>query len=232
MWKDYSMAFIKKNRASSLSVVMAVFISGLFLSLLCSLFFNVWTYEIEAVVLEEGDWQGRIEGALEKADLSVIENFANVEKVIIQEELSKGENIVVHIYLEDKRSIYRILPLIAERLGLEDSAISYHELLLEKYMIHDPQDKEPPLLLAFYLVILLMISVSLILIIHNSFAVSMNARIHQFGIFSSIGATPRQIRICLIQEAAVLCSFPLLIGSCVGIVLSYGILQILNLLSE
>ena len=42
--------------------------------------------------------------------------------------------------------------------------------------------------MAFYLFVLLLVSVSLILIIHNSFAVSMNARVHQFGIFSSIGA--------------------------------------------
>lgn len=34
MWKDYSVGFIKKNKASSLSVVVAAFISALFLSLL------------------------------------------------------------------------------------------------------------------------------------------------------------------------------------------------------
>ncbi len=43
------------------------------------------------------------------------------------------------------------------------------------------------LLLTLYLVILSLVSLSLILIIHNSFAVSMNARVHQFGILSSIG---------------------------------------------
>lgn len=62
-----------------------------------------------------------------------------------------------------------------------------HELLLSRYMIHDPQDEEPPLLMAFYLALLIVVSFSLILIIHNSFAVSMNARVHQFGSFSSIG---------------------------------------------
>ena len=55
MWKDYSIGFIKKNRASSVSVLVAAFISALFLSLLCGLFYNFWNYEIESVVLEEGN---------------------------------------------------------------------------------------------------------------------------------------------------------------------------------
>ena len=66
MWKDYSMGFIKKNRASSVSVLVAAFISALFLSLLCGLFYNFWNYEIESVVLEEGNWQGRISGGSRK----------------------------------------------------------------------------------------------------------------------------------------------------------------------
>ena len=76
--------------------------------------------------------------------------------------------------------------------------------------------------MAFYLFVLLLVSVSLILIIHNSFAVSMNARVHQFGIFSSIGGDAGQIRTCLLQEAAMLCVVPVLIGSFVGIALTFG----------
>ena len=72
-------------------------------------------------------------------------------------------------------------------------------------------------------------SISLIVIIHNAFAVSMNARIHQFGILSSIGATPRQIRKCFLQEAVVLCAIPVLVGDLLGIVCSMGILQMSNM---
>ena len=82
------------------------------------------------------------------------------------------------------------MPLITEKLGLPEEAADYHLQLLSRYLIHDPEDETPPLLLTFYLIVLIMVCASLILIIHNSFAVSMNARIHQFGIFSSVGATP------------------------------------------
>lgn len=231
MWKDYSLSYIKNNRASSISVIVASLISTLFLSLLCSLFFNFWTYDIEEVVIEEGDWQGRITGEIDEPDFITIQNFPNVEKAVINEKLSEELNTTVDVYFHNTRAIYQDMPLIAEQVGLEKEAVSYHTLLLSKYLIHDPQDETPPLLLVFYLMILGIVSISMILIIHNSFAISMNARIHQFGIFSSIGATPKQILICLIQEALMLSVIPILVGNLIGIALSFGIIQNINIVA-
>lgn len=221
-----------KNSPSNVSVIAASFISTLFLSLLCSLFFNLWIYGIEETVLEEGDWQGRITGEISEKELSIIEHFADVERAAVNQDLSGGQTLAVDIYFRNMRAIYEELPLIAEKLGLEDSAIAYHETLLSDYLIHDPQDDSPPLLLTFYLGILFMVSVSLILIIHNSFAVSMDARVRQFGIFSSIGATPGQIRLCLLGEAAALCALPVLLGIASGIGLGFGVLWGMNLLAS
>lgn len=232
MWKDYSEGFIRYNRGSSISIMAAALISALFLSLLCSLFYNLWTYEIEETVLAEGGWQGRLTGNMDENDLAVIENFANVEEAVINQELSDGNIIAVDVYFHNMRSIYQDMPLIAEKLGLEKTDISYHELLLSAYMIHDPLDADPPLLMALFLGILLVVSISLVLIIHNSFAVSMNARVHQFGIFASIGATPGQILTCLMQEAAALCLIPILAGSLIGIALSYGMIRAMNRMAE
>lgn len=232
MWKDYSIGFIKKNRASSLSVLVAAFISALFLSLLCGLFYNFWNYEIESIVLEEGNWQGRITGTFKENAVFDIEHFANVKTAAVNEELSDGQTLVIDICFYNMRTVYQDMPLIAQKLGVPDSSVAYHESLLLTYFIHDPQDASPPLLLAFYLALLLLVSVSLVLIIHNSFAVSMNARVHQFGIFSSIGATPGQIRTCLLQEVAVLCAIPILLGSFIGIALTFGTIQIVNVLAD
>lgn len=232
MWKDYSIGFIKKNRASSLSVLVAAFISALFLSLLCGLFYNFWNYEIESIVLEEGNWQGRITGTFKENAVFDIEHFANVKTAAVNEELSDGQTLVIDICFYNMRTVYQDMPLIAQKLGVPDSSVAYHESLLSTYFIHDPQDASPPLLLAFYLAVLLLVSVSLVLIIHNSFAVSMNARVHQFGIFSSIGATPGQIRTCLLQEVAVLSAIPILLGSFIGIALTFGTIQIVNVLAD
>ncbi len=230
MWKDYSKSYIKNNRASSISIMAAAFVATMFLSLLCSIAYNFWAYDVEQIILEEGDWQGRIVCETLSSDnlLSLICQFANVEKAVVGEELSQKEEIVADVYFKNARTIYRDMPLIATQLGLNEDSIQYNSLLLSRYFIHDPEDEAPPMLLALYAVILIIVAVSLILIIRGSFELSMNARIHQFGIFSSIGATPRQIRTCLLQEAMVLSILPMLIGSMFGILISYGVIKAVN----
>lgn len=228
MWKEYSFSYIKNNRALSISVIAAALISALFLSFLCTLFYNMWVYNIDQTVLEEGGWEGRITDNLTGEDLLVIQNFGNVKKAVINKELSAEQETTVDIYFQNPRTIYQDIPLLIAQLGLEEDAASYHITLLSQYLIHNPEDKEPPLLLTFYLVILLMVSFALILIIRNSFALSMDARIHQFGIFSSIGATPRQIKVCLLQEAGALCIVPILLGNLLGTVLSFAALKAMD----
>ena len=66
MWKDDSLGYGKKNRTSGISLMAAAFIASLFLSMLCCLSYNFWVYEIEQIILEEGDWEGRITGELEE----------------------------------------------------------------------------------------------------------------------------------------------------------------------
>ena len=235
MWKDYSKSYIKNNRASSISIIAAALVATMFLSLLCSIAYNFWTYDVEQIILEEGDWQGRIvcetlgsDDLSEDNILSLICQFVNVEKAVVNEKLSKKEGIVADVYFKNARTIYRDMPLIAAQLGLNKDSIQYNSLLLSRYFIHDPEDATPPMLLSLYVVILIIVSVSLILIIRGSFELSMNARIHQFGIFSSIGATPRQIRTCLLQEAMVLSILPMLLGSILGILISYGLIKAVN----
>lgn len=229
MWKNYSRSYIKNNRASSISIMAAALVATMFLSCICSIAYNFWAYDVEQITLEEGDWQGRIVcEILDSDDLSMICQFANVEKAVVNEELSQKEETVADVYFENVRMIYHDMPLIAAQLGLNKDSIQYNSLLLSRYFIHDPEDATPPMLLTLYVVILTIVAVSLILIIRGSFELSMNARIHQFGIFSSIGATPRQIRICLLQEAMVLSILPMLLGSILGILISYGVIRAIN----
>ncbi len=229
MWKDYSRSYIKKNRASSVSIMAAVLAAAMFLSCVCSIAYNFWAYDVEKIMLEEGGWQGRIVcETLGSDDLSVIRQFANVEKAVVNEELSSKEGTVADIYFKNARTIYRNMPFIAAQLGLKEDSIRYNSLLLSRYFIHDPEDASPPMLLALYTAVLILVSASLILIIRSSFELSMNARIHQFGILSSIGAAPRQIRICLLQEAMALSVVPMLFGSILGFFISFCVIKAVN----
>ncbi len=98
------------------------------------------------------------------------------------------------------------------------------------YLTRDVNDTAPRLVFPLFLLIMGLACVSLVIIIHNVFAVSMNARIHQFGIFASIGATPRQIRTCLFQEAWSVCAVPVLAGTLFGIAGAFGITKWSNVI--
>lgn len=240
MWKEYSKGYLKNNRASGLSVMIAAFISALLLSLLCGLFYNLWKYEVERIEQKEGGWQSRITGGLREEEIAFIENLADVKKVVINKkevketEVQNGQmkdtETVIDIYFYHYKKVLEETPQIAAHLGIPPEMITYHYELLAMYLIRDPQDSAPRLLFPMFLLIMAMASFSLIIIIHNAFAVTMNARIHQFGIFASIGATPKQIRTCLIQEAAALCILPVIAGNLLGIGIGMGILQMSNVL--
>lgn len=230
MWKDYSSGYIKNNRSSSMSVMIAAFISALLLSLLLGLFYNAWKYEIERIELEEGGWQSRIIGEFTREDMEFIKNFANVKDVVICEKGAQISEPMIDIYFDDMGAVLGDTMQIAGVLGVTSENVIYNHELLAMYMIRDPQDTAPRLLFPFFVLIAGIASLSLIIVIHNSFAVSMNARIHQFGIFSSIGATPKQIRSCLLQEAAALCVLPVFIGNLLGILISMGMIHMSNTL--
>ena len=187
-----------------MSIMVAAFIAALFLSFLCSLFYNFWLDNIEGVKQEYGDWHGRIAGELDAGDMEIIKRFANVETAVVNGDLSDTQQATVDICFYDKRTVYQDMHSLLSRLGLSENAADYNYQLLSLYFIRIPGDKMPRLLMPAYLAVVALVCLSLILVIHNSFAVSMNNRIHQFGIFSSIGATPGQIRAGLLQEAVML----------------------------
>ncbi len=228
MWKDYSSGYIKNNRSSGMSVMIAAFISALLLSLLLGLFYNAWKYQIESIEQEEGGWQSRIVGEFTQEDMESIKNFAHVKDVVVNEKGAQIPETVIDIYFDSMGSVLDNTLRIAETLGVSAEKVIYNHELLAMYMIRDPQDTAPRLLFPMFILIAGVASFSLIIVIHNSFAVSMNARIHQFGIFSSIGATPKQIRTCLLQEAAALCILPILIGNLFGILISMGLMHMAN----
>ncbi|MCM1256505.1 MAG: ABC transporter permease [Roseburia sp.] len=117
-------------------------------------------------------------------------------------------------------------------LGLEPEAADYNYQLLSLYFVRIPGDEKPRLMLPMYFLIVILVCFSLILVIHNSFALSMNSRIRQFGIFSSIGATPGQIRICLIEEALMLSCLPIAAGLILGMVVTFFIVRGMSAVAE
>ena len=116
MWKEYSTSYLKHNRASGRSIMAAVFVAALLLSLLHSLAYNLWRDEINRITAKEGDWQGRITGRITEQELSVIRNFANVEHAGVNEELSEGAEKTVDIYFKNRRRIFQDTLFMTRRI--------------------------------------------------------------------------------------------------------------------
>ena len=255
MWRDYSSGLLKNNHTSVLSVRVSAFISALLLSLLCGLFYNMWKYEVERIEREEGGWHSRLIGEISDKDLEAIKNFGNVKDAVRNESgkagistdigdaealtdiegaealtVNEGAENSADLYFYDLRNVFSDTQRIAKLVGISPEKAVYNYPLLAMYLIRDSRDTAPRLVFPMFIIIMAMASMSLVVIIHNAFAVSMNARVHQFGIFSSIGATPRQIRTCLLQEAAALCAVPVIAGNLLGIAGAMGLLHMTNVL--
>ena len=186
--------------------MMSAHIAALLLSVLCSFFYNLWVYDVESVIREEGDWQGRVIGNFDDEELKLLCGFANIKSVAVNQELSFAEpymtygNKVYDLYFHNPRTIYEDMTLLSEKFGLHEEQMAYHYELLAMYFIRIPGDEAPRMVMPLYFTVLMFVCFSLILVIHNAFAVSMNARVHQLGVLSGIGATPKQIRACMLQE--------------------------------
>ena len=66
MWKNYSLDYAKNNKNGSLSIMAASFIAALFLSLLCSLFYNFWLDNIEGTKQEATGTDGLQEKSMRR----------------------------------------------------------------------------------------------------------------------------------------------------------------------
>jgi putative ABC transport system permease protein len=60
----------------------------------------------------------------------------------------------------------------------------------------------------------------------------MNSRLRHLGILQSIGATPKQLRIVLLQEALITSSISIVFGTVLGIFLSIGVIRYMNILQS
>lgn len=225
MWKAYSISYLKNNKVMSISIMVAALIAAMFLSFITSVFYNMWTDNISQIVSKEGDWQAKITGSVGEEERERIKAMANVKDVIITPTKNGGETLV---YFYEMRHIYEDMPNLTKLIEADNMDITYHETLLSEYFIFAPENEHPPMLLAFYLVVMMITAFALILIIRNAFMVSMESRLHQLGILKSIGATPGQLIICLVQEAFGLCLLPIIVGIGAGVALCSGFIWFAN----
>ncbi len=113
--------------------------------------------------------------------------------------------------------------------SIDDSNISllYNDVLLAYYGESSYQNVNK-FLVQTMAIILGLISIACALVIYNSFAISVSERKKQFGLFSSIGATSKQLRKTVLFEALIVSIIGIPIGILAGIFGIYLTLTIIN----
>ncbi len=91
---------------------------------------------------------------------------------------------------------------------------SHSELLTFSGSLSD--DNLSTVLYGFMTILILLISFGSILLIYNSFSISVSERTKQFGILKSVGATKKQIMRTVLFEALALCAVAIPLGMIVG----------------
>ena len=147
-----------------------------------------------------------------------------------------SDNLNVHVKYKNVSKTYDLSFKIAKNLGLEVTMedgnktcrdIQYNDALLTFYGVsrYDNMMRGMGAVLA---IILTLISIGCIIVIYNSFAISVMERKKQFGLFSSIGATKKQLQHTVFYEAFIVGIIGIPIGIISGIVGIGTVLLIIN----
>ena len=132
-----------------------------------------------------------------------------------------SDSLSVFIKYKKVKDTYKNTELIASNLGYQKvggiyEEVNYNDALLSMYGV-SKYDNITSTLLYMISIILTLVSIACIIVIYNSFAISVMERKKQFGLNSSIGATRKQLKYTVFFEAFVVA----LIGIPLGILSSY-----------
>lgn len=143
------------------------------------------------------------------------------------ETILPDDDVTVYLRFHNIRDTYKELPKIASAVGYEPDEYGEYLLryntsyLVRRAVLSPEQAGLLPVLLAnqaplMFAVIGLLTVGLFVLIIQGAFSLSASARLVHLGIFSSVGATPKQIKRSVVLEAFLLTALPLPLGLLLG----------------
>lgn len=137
--------------------------------------------------------------------------------------LDASAKVDVYIIYKSTKDIYNKGEFLARNLGLSKAEVTkqlhYNDSLLSAYGVSRYSNIVDSMA-GLIIIVLSLISIGCIIVIYNSFAISVMERKKQFGLFSSIGATKKQLRHTVFFEALLIgfIGIPLgILGAIVGI---------------
>lgn len=138
-----------------------------------------------------------------------------------------------HLYVQfyKPKDSFEIGAEIIKDLSLDDHDIQYNSGLLYYYGTTRYRNINQSIL-RILSIALTLLSVGCIIVIYNSFAISTMERKKQFGLYSSIGATRKQILHTVFFEAFIVGTIGIILGILGSFLGIYIVLQILNYLLQ
>lgn len=196
---------------------------------------------LEGELLEDTDWQE------EESEVSLINTKTITYKVVgilendiyrnnydigipiyTYQDNQKTGTINSFIYFKNMKDTRNFSNLWKEDLELSSNQVKINESLLDLYG-ESRYDNFMGAIVSSLTVILVILSIACIIVIYNSFAISVMERKKQFGLLSSIGTTKKQIRKIVFFEAFIVGT----IGIVLGILGAYiGIGCVLAIINE
>ena len=146
----------------------------------------------------------------------------------INDYVKKPANYVLVEFYKPKNT-FEIGKEIKETLSLKNNDIDYNDGLLYYYGTTRYSNVNHAIL-GVLSIALSLLSIGCIIVIYNSFAISTMERKKQFGLYSSIGATKKQILHTVFFEAFLVGTIGIILGIAGSFLGIYTVLQILNYL--
>lgn len=156
---------------------------------------------------------------------SYLESYSSPGYLVFtkEEKLADSDKVDVYVAYKSPKDIYNKGEALARNLGVSkddlDQKLHYNDALLSAYGVSRYSNIMDSML-GLVIIVLSLVSIGCIIVIYNSFAISVMERKKQFGLFSSIGATKKQIRHTVFFEAMLvgIIGIPLgILGAIIGI---------------
>ncbi len=170
----------------------------------------------------------KIVGIIEKSNY---ENYQDVAFEAYTTNDDNDNNLDLYIEFKDHKNIINSANDIANIIDYKKEDIRYNDSLLMMYGESRYSNIQNSVVGAM-IIMLALISVGCIMVIYNSFAISVMERKKEFGLFSSIGATKKQILFSMLFEALVVGVIGIILGLLSSLLGIKIVLEITNYLIE
>ncbi|MDE7252184.1 MAG: ABC transporter permease, partial [Acetatifactor sp.] len=125
-------------------------------------------------------------------------------------------------------TFHKVYDEIRLEYGYSNVQIPINSELLSLYGMRMTDKRESVAAAAAVVILLLIVLTGSVMLIYNAFAISVGERTKQFGLLSSVGATGKQIRGCVLYEALFISAGGVFLGIFAGIAVVAAALRIIG----